>query len=141
MKGLAIEKEFLFTIFTTIQGIKNTFIDENIIPGQQVLPANYSQDITRCVHPILRRAARRNADHGIDGNPYAGFQKPDYPVRQRGNSTERRTRLVIYPLQPATGIRTTYPGTHGCPFSPITFTASCKGLKTSNYCTLMSRKA
>lgn len=29
-EGLAIEKEFLFTIFTTIQGIKNTFIEENI---------------------------------------------------------------------------------------------------------------
>ncbi|WP_099293677.1 PD-(D/E)XK nuclease family protein [Butyricimonas sp. Marseille-P3923] len=31
-EGLAIEKEFLFTVFTAIQGIQNTFREENIVP-------------------------------------------------------------------------------------------------------------
>lgn len=31
-EGLAIEKEFLFTVFTSIQGIQNTFREENIVP-------------------------------------------------------------------------------------------------------------
>lgn len=60
-EGLAIEKEFLFTIFTTIQGIKNTFIEENIIPDNKF----YLQ----IIHKILQ-----GVSIPFSGEPLEGMQ-------------------------------------------------------------------
>ena len=60
-ESLAIEKEFLFTIFTTIQGIKNTFIEENIIPDNKF----YLQ----IIHKILQ-----GESIPFSGEPLEGMQ-------------------------------------------------------------------
>lgn len=60
-KELSIEKEFLFTIFTTIQGIQNTFQEENITPDNKF----YIQ----IIHKILQ-----GISIPFSGEPLEGMQ-------------------------------------------------------------------
>lgn len=139
-EGLAIEKEFLFTIFTTIQGIKNTFIEENIIPDNKF----YLQ----IIHKILQGVSIPFSGEPLEGMQIMGLMETrmlDFKNLIILSATREFYRKADTPrhLSPTTcdwdsdyQLRNTW-----MPFSPITFTASCNGLKTSNYCTLMSRKA
>ena len=60
-KALSIEKEFLFTIFTTIQGIKNTFLEEGI--------ATDNKFYLQIIHKILQ-----GISIPFSGEPLEGMQ-------------------------------------------------------------------
>ncbi len=60
-EGVSIEKEFLFSIFTTIQGIKNTFQEEHIVPDNKL----YLQ----IIHKILQ-----GVSIPFSGEPLEGMQ-------------------------------------------------------------------
>ena len=66
-EGLAIEKEFLFTIFTTIQGIKNTFIEENILPDNKF----YLQ----IIHKILQCVSIPFSGEPLEGMQIMGLME------------------------------------------------------------------